>query len=82
MRARAADVVSPPLTHSGSRNTTARIVVSSEPKQFNHDVSQKEVFDTLDFLNGAMETRKKQTATPVEEVRCRPPRAARSWGDS
>ena len=56
--------------------------MSSEPKQFNHDVSQKEVFDTLDFLNGAMETRKKQTATPVEEVRWRPPRAARSWADS
>jgi hypothetical protein len=49
-------------------NTTARIVVSSEPKQFNHEASQKEVFDTLDFLKGAMETRKKQTLSAVEEV--------------
>ena len=54
--------------HADAWNTTARIVVSSEPKQFNHDASQKEVFDTLDFLKGAMETRKKHTLTPVEEA--------------
>ena len=54
--------------HADAWNTTARIVVSSEPKQFNHEASQKEVFDTLDFLKGAMETRKKQTLTPVEEA--------------
>jgi hypothetical protein len=54
--------------HADAWNTTARIVVSSDPKQFNHDASQKEVFDTLDFLKGAMETRKKQTLTEVEEV--------------
>lgn len=54
--------------HADAWNTTARIVVSSDPKQFNHDASQKEVFDTLDFLKGAMETRKKQTLTAVEEV--------------
>ncbi len=54
--------------HADAWNTTARIVVSSDPKQFNHDASQKEVFDTLDFLKGAMETRKKQTLTAVEEA--------------
>jgi hypothetical protein len=54
--------------HADAWNTTARIVVSSDPKQFNHDASQKEVFDTLDFLKGAMETRKKQNLTAVEEV--------------
>jgi hypothetical protein len=54
--------------HADAWNTTARIVVSSEPKQFNHEASQKEVFDTLDFLKGAMETRKKQTLSAVEEV--------------
>ena len=54
--------------HADAWNTTARIVVSSDPKQFNHEASQKEVFDTLDFLKGAMETRKKQTMTQVEEV--------------
>jgi hypothetical protein len=54
--------------HADAWNTTARIVVSSDPKQFNHEASQKEVFDTLDFLKGAMETRKKQTLTQVEEV--------------
>ena len=54
--------------HADAWNTTARIVVSSDPKQFNHDVSQKEVFDTLDFLKGAIETRKKQSLTAVEEV--------------
>lgn len=54
--------------HADAWNTTARVVVSSEPKQFNHEASQKEVFDTLDFLKGAMETRKKQSLTAVEEV--------------
>ena len=54
--------------HADAWNTTARIVVSSDPKQFNHEASQKEVFDTLDFLKGAMETRKKQTLTQVEEI--------------
>jgi hypothetical protein len=54
--------------HADAWNTTARIVVSSDPKQFNHDASQKEVFDTLDFLKGAIETRKKQSLTAVEEV--------------
>ena len=54
--------------HADAWNTTARIVVSSEPKQFNHEASHKEVFDTLNFLKGAIETRKKQTLTPVEEA--------------
>ena len=54
--------------HADAWNTTARVVVSSDPKQFNHEASQKEVFDTLDFLKGAMETRRKQTLTPVEEA--------------
>ena len=54
--------------HADAWNTTARVVVSSDPKQFNHDASQKEVFDTLDFLKGAMETRKRQSLTAVEEV--------------
>jgi hypothetical protein len=54
--------------HADAWNTTARIVVSSDPKLFNHEASQKEVFDTLDFLKGAMETRKKHSLTAVEEV--------------
>ena len=54
--------------HADAWNTTARVVVSSEPKQFNHEASQKEVFDTLDFLKGAMENRKKQSLTAVEEA--------------
>ena len=58
--------------HADAWNTTARIVVSSEPKQFNHDASQKEVFETLDFLKGAIETKKKHTLTPVEEAFQRP----------
>ena len=49
-------------------NTTARVFVSSEPKQFNHEASQKEVFDTLDFLKGAIETKRKQTVSAVEQV--------------
>ena len=49
-------------------NATARIFVSSEPKQFNHEASQKEVFDTLDFLKGAIETKRKQTLSAVEQV--------------
>ena len=49
-------------------NTTARLVVSSEPKQFNHDASQKEVFETLDFLKGAIETKRGQMPSAVEQV--------------
>jgi hypothetical protein len=49
-------------------NSTARIIVSSEPKQFNHEASQKEVFETLDFLKGAIETKKKHTLSAVEQV--------------
>jgi len=49
-------------------NTTARIVVSSDPKEFNHDASQKEVFEALDFLKGAIETKKQQTLSSVEQV--------------
>jgi len=47
-------------------NTTARIVVSSEPKQFNHEASQKEVFEALDFLKGAIQSKKNQTLSQVE----------------
>ena len=49
-------------------NTTARIVVSSEPKEFNHNASQKEVFEALDFLKGALDTRKRQAPSAVEQV--------------
>ena len=49
-------------------NTVARVIVSSEPKEFNHDASQKEVFETLDFLKGAMDQKKKQTFSDVEQV--------------
>jgi hypothetical protein len=49
-------------------NTTARIVVSSEPKTFNHEASQKEVFETLDFLKGAVEHKRKNTLSAVEEA--------------
>jgi len=49
-------------------NSTARIIVSSEPKQFNHEASQKEVFETLDFLKGVMDTKKRHTLSDVERV--------------
>jgi hypothetical protein len=49
-------------------NSTARIIVSSEPKQFNHEASQKEVFETLDFLKGAIDARKRHTLSEVERV--------------
>ena len=49
-------------------NSTARVIISSEPKQFNHEASQKEVFETLDFLKGAIESKKKQTLSAVEQV--------------
>jgi hypothetical protein len=49
-------------------NTTARIVVSSEPKTFNHEASQKEVFETLDFLKGAIDQKRKHTYSAVEET--------------
>jgi hypothetical protein len=54
--------------HADAWNTTARIAVSSEPKQFNHDASQREVFETLDFLKGAVETKRRQTLSAVEEA--------------
>jgi hypothetical protein len=54
--------------HADAWNTTARIVVSSDPKQFNHEASQREVFETLDFLKGAMETKRRQTVSAVEEA--------------
>ncbi len=47
-------------------NTSARIIVSSEPKQFNHEASQKEVFEALDFLKGALESKKSRTLSEVE----------------
>lgn len=49
-------------------NSTARIIVSAEPKQFNHEASHKEVFETLDFLKGAIATKKKNTLSEVEQV--------------
>ena len=49
-------------------NSTARLIVSSEPKQFNHEALQKEVFETLDFLKGAISNKKKQTLSDVEQV--------------
>lgn len=54
--------------HADAWNTTARIVVSSDPKQFNHEVSQREVFETLDFLKDAVETKRRHTASAVEET--------------
>ncbi len=54
--------------HADAWNTTARIVVSSEPKQFNHEASQREVFETLDFLKGAVETKRRQNPSAVEEA--------------
>lgn len=54
--------------HADAWNSTARVIVSSEPKQFNHEASQKEVFETLDFLKGAIETKKKHTLSAVEQV--------------
>ena len=49
-------------------NTTPRVIISSEPKQFDHEISQREVFETLDFLKGAMETKKQQTMSAVEQA--------------
>jgi len=49
-------------------NTKPRLVISSEPKQFNHEASQKEVFETLDFLKGAIETKKQHVPSAVERV--------------
>lgn len=54
--------------HADAWNTTARIVVSSDPKQFNHEASQREVFETLDFLKEAVETKRRSTASAVEEA--------------
>ena len=54
--------------HADAWNTTARVIVSSEPKTFNHDSSQKELFDTLDFLKDAMKERQKQTPSEVDDV--------------
>ena len=54
--------------HADAWNTTARIVVSSDPKQFNHEASQREVFETLDFLKDAVETKRRTTASAVEEA--------------
>jgi len=54
--------------HADAWNTTARIVVSSDPKQYNHEASQREVFETLDFLKGAMETKRRHTVSAVEEA--------------
>jgi hypothetical protein len=54
--------------HADAWNSTARVIVSSEPKQFNHEASQKEVFETLDFLKNAIETKKKHTLSAVEQV--------------
>ena len=59
--------------HADAWNSTARVIVSSEPKQFNHEASQKEVFETLDFLKGAIETKKKHTLSAVEQVFCNAP---------
>ena len=49
-------------------NTTARLVVSSEPKQFNHEASQKEIFETLDFLKGAIDKKRQHAPSAVEQV--------------
>jgi hypothetical protein len=54
--------------HADAWNTTARIAVSSDPKQFNHEASQREVFETLDFLKGAVETKRRHTSSAVEEA--------------
>jgi hypothetical protein len=54
--------------HADAWNTTARVIVSSEPKQFNHDSSQKELFDTLDFLKDAMKERQKHAPSEVDDV--------------
>lgn len=54
--------------HADAWNTTARIVVSSEPKQFNHEASQREVFETLDFLKDAIEIKRRHTTSAVEEA--------------
>lgn len=54
--------------HADAWNTTARIVVSNDPKEFNHAAHEKEVFETLDFLKEAIETKRKHVPTAVEEA--------------
>jgi hypothetical protein len=57
--------------HADAWNTTARIIVSNDPKEFNHSAQEKEVFETLDFLKDAMESSKRRRAcdlTPVDEA--------------
>lgn len=54
--------------HADAWNTTARIVVSNDPKEFNHAAHEKEVFETLDFLKEAIETKRKHAPTAVEEA--------------
>ena len=54
--------------HADAWNTTARIVVSNDPKEFNHAAHEKEVFETLDFLKDAIESKRKHAPTAVEEA--------------
>ena len=57
--------------HADAWNTTARIVVSHDPKEFNHAAQEKEVFETLDFLKDMMENKRKiagPTATAVDDA--------------
>jgi hypothetical protein len=54
--------------HADAWNTTARIVVSNDPKEFNHAAHEKEVFETLDFLKDAMESKRRLAPTAVDEA--------------
>jgi hypothetical protein len=57
--------------HADAWNTTARIVVSSDPKEFNHAAQEKEVFETIGFLKDMMDAKRKTigpTATAVDEA--------------
>ena len=54
--------------HADAWNTTARIVVANDPKEFNHAAHEKEVFETIDFLKEAIESKRKHAPTAVEEA--------------
>ena len=57
--------------HADAWNTTARIIVSSDPKEFNHSAQEKEVFETIGFLKDMMDAKRRATGpatTAVDEA--------------
>lgn len=56
--------------HADAWNTTARIIVANDPKEFNHSAQEKEVFETLGFLKDVMSDSKRKigAVTAVDEA--------------